>query len=66
MDPEEAINAATLNSAYAMGVMDQLGSLMNGKRANLFITKPMPSIAYMCYAFTGDHIDKIFLNGKLQ
>ncbi len=66
MDPEEAINAATLNSAYAMGVMDQLGSLMNGKRANLFITKPMPSIAYMCYAFTGDHIDKVFLNGKLQ
>lgn len=66
MLPEEAINAATLNSAYAMGVMDEAGSLMKGKKANLFITKPIPSPAYLPYAFGSEVVDKVILNGKLQ
>ncbi len=66
MTPEEAINAATLNSAYAMGVMDQLGSLMPGKKANLFITKPIPSLAFIPYSFTSDPVDKVIINGKLK
>lgn len=66
MSPEEAINAATLNSAYAMGVMDQAGSLVKGKKANFFITKYMPSLAYLPYAFGSDLIETVFLNGEVQ
>lgn len=66
MSPEEAINAATLNSAYAMGVMDQAGSLVKGKKANLFITKKMPSLAYLPYAFGSDLVETVFLNGEVQ
>ncbi|MBK9321259.1 MAG: imidazolonepropionase [Bacteroidetes bacterium] len=66
MSPEEAINAATLNSAYAMGVMDLAGSLVKGKKANLFITKKMPSPAYLPYAFGSDLVEKVFLNGEEQ
>ena len=49
MFPEEAINAVTINSAYAMGVSDILGSIAIGKKANIFITKPIPSIEFMPY-----------------
>jgi len=66
MSPEEAINAATLNSAYAMGVMNELGSLMPGKKANLFITKPIPSLAFIPYSFTSDPVDKVIINGKFK
>ena len=66
MSPEEAINAATLNSAYAMGVMDEAGSLAKGKRANLFITRKMPSLAYLPYAFGSDLIETVIINGKVQ
>ncbi|CAN5503905.1 imidazolonepropionase [soil metagenome] len=66
MDPEEAINAATLNGAYAMNVMEELGSIVPGKKANLFITKPIASLAYLPYAFTSNLTDKVFINGKLQ
>ncbi|MFM9057168.1 MAG: imidazolonepropionase [Bacteroidota bacterium] len=64
MSPEEAINAATLNSAYAMGVMGEAGSIQPGKVANLFITKPIRSLAYMPYAFGSDLIETVILNGK--
>ncbi|MFM9008290.1 MAG: imidazolonepropionase [Bacteroidota bacterium] len=64
MSPEEAINAATLNSAYAMGVMGEVGSIQPGKVANLFITKPIRSLAYMPYAFGSDLIETVILNGK--
>jgi imidazolonepropionase len=64
MRPEEAINAATLNSAYAMGVMGEAGSLQKGKRANLFLTKKIPSLAYLPYAFGSDLVDTVILNGK--
>jgi imidazolonepropionase len=66
MTPQEAINAATLNSAYAMGVEDELGSIIAGKRANLFITKPIPSIEYIPYAFNQSHVRQVILNGSLQ
>jgi imidazolonepropionase len=64
MSPEEAINAATLNSAYAMGVMDEAGSLVKGKKANLFITKKMPSLAYLPYAFGSDLVETVIINGE--
>jgi len=66
MLPEEAINAATINSAYAMGVSDELGSIAVGKRANLFITKPIPSIEYMPYYYGHNKVETVILNGKIQ
>jgi imidazolonepropionase len=66
MLPEEAINATTINSAYAMGVSDELGSIAIGKRANLFITKPIPTIEYMPYYYGHNKIETVILNGKIQ
>ncbi|MBL7925005.1 MAG: imidazolonepropionase [Bacteroidia bacterium] len=66
MYPEEAINAATLNSAYAMGVMDDAGSIVKGKKANLFISARMPSLSYLPYAFGSDLVETVILNGKIQ
>ena len=65
MTPEEAINAATLNSAYSMGIEDKYGSVTRGKKANLIITKEVPSYLYLPYAFGENHIDKVLINGKL-
>jgi len=65
MLPEEAIQAATLNGARAMELENELGSFWPGKRANLFITKPMPSLAYIPYAFGSDLIESIILNGVI-
>jgi imidazolonepropionase len=61
--PEEAINAATLNGAYAMDLGNELGSLTPGKKANLILTHPVPSLAYLPYAFGSDHIDKVMIGG---
>lgn len=61
---EEAINATTINTAYAMGVQDELGTISKGKRANFFITKPMDTIYYMSYGFGSNKVEKCFLNGK--
>ncbi len=66
MTPEEVINATTINTAYAMGVSDELGSIAIGKRANLFITKRMPSYAYLPYEFGHNQIETIIVNGKIQ
>jgi imidazolonepropionase len=65
MTPEEAINASTLNSAYAMGLSDEMGSITIGKKANLFITKPIPSIEFMPYAYGSNKVDTVILNGKI-
>ena len=62
--PQEAINAATLNSAYAMGLSGEYGSITVGKAANFFITEPIPSVDYIPYAYTSPIISKVFLNGK--
>jgi imidazolonepropionase len=64
MLPEEAINAATINGAYAMGLQDELGSITKGKKANLFLTKPIPSLAYLPYAFGSNNIDKVMIEGE--
>ncbi len=63
MTPQEAINAATLNSAYAMGVIEELGSITIGKRANVFITKPIPSVEFLPYSFGSNLIETVILNG---
>jgi imidazolonepropionase len=65
MTPEEAINAATINSAYAMELQDTHGSITRGKVANVFITKEMPSVAFIPYAFGSDVIDQVILNGEV-
>ena len=64
LTPEEAINAVTLNSAYAMGVSREVGTIAVGKRANFYITKPIPSYEYMPYAFGENKVERVFLNGK--
>jgi imidazolonepropionase len=66
MTPEEAINATTLNTAYAMGVSDELGSITIGKKANVFITKPIPGIEFMPYSYGSNKVDTVILNGKVQ
>lgn len=65
MTPEEVIHATTSNSAYAMGVEAELGSIAVGKKANLFITKPIPSYAYLPYSFGENLIERVMLNGKI-
>lgn len=64
MLPAEAINAATINSAYAMGVENTAGTITPGKTANFFITEPVPSPDYIPYAFGSDLVWKAFLRGK--
>ena len=64
MLPEEAINAATINGAYAMELENELGSITIGKKANLIFTKPIPSIAYLPYSFGENCIDKVMINGQ--
>lgn len=63
MLPEEAINAATINGAFAMELGQELGSITPGKRANLIFTLPIPSLAYLPYAFGTNLIDKMMING---
>lgn len=65
MTPAEAINATTINTAYAMGLNKTHGSIAIGKKANLFITKAIPSYAYLPYAFGSNNIETIILNGKI-
>ena len=64
MLPEEAINATTLNTAYAMGLSDRLGSIAKGKIANFFITKPIPTYEYLPYAYGENKVEQTYLNGK--
>ncbi|MBA4058113.1 MAG: imidazolonepropionase, partial [Marivirga sp.] len=63
MTPEEAINAATINTACALELQETHGSITRGKVANVFITKPIPSVAYLPYAFGSALVDKVILNG---
>ncbi len=64
MLPEEAINAATLNGAYAMEEADKAGSITTGKNANLIFTKPIPSLAYLPYSFGSNLVDKVMIKGN--
>mgnify|MGYP001110004797 CR=1 FL=1 len=65
LTPEEAINAATLNTAQALELGDQYGSITKGKVANVFITKPISSVAFLPYAFGSNVVDTVILNGKI-
>ena len=65
MTPAEALNAATLNSACAMGESKDFGSITRGKMANFYITKPLPSLAFMPYAHQTPVIERIVLKGKM-
>jgi imidazolonepropionase len=62
MLPEEVINAATINAAYAMGVESETGSISIGKKANIFITKPMPSFTFMPYSFANNLVERVILS----
>ena len=64
MTPEEAINAATLNSAFAMGIESEMGTIDKGKRGSVMITEEIPSYGFLPYSFGQDHIDQVILNGK--
>ena len=63
--PEESINAATINTACTLQLQDKLGSIGVGKIANVFITKPIPSIAHIPYAFGSSVVDTVILNGQI-
>lgn len=65
MLPEEAINAATINGAYAMELQNEVGSISIGKKANLIFTRPIPSLAYLPYSFGSNLIDKVMINGEI-
>ncbi len=64
MLPEEVINATTINSAYAMGVQEELGSIAVGKKANFYITVPVTGIEFLPYAYGSNLVEAVFLNGE--
>ena len=66
LTPEEAFNATHINTAYAMGISDIAGSITPGKKANLIITNPIPSLAFIPYSHQTPFISKIILNGSLM
>ena len=64
MTPEEAINAATINGAYAMGLEKTHGSICKGKKANFIISKKIPSYHFIPYSFGNNQIDKVYISGE--
>jgi imidazolonepropionase len=65
LTPEEVFNSSTMNTAYALELLGTHGSITRGKTANIFITHPAPSIAYLPYHFGNNFVDQVILNGKL-
>jgi imidazolonepropionase len=65
LTPEQTINATTLNGAYAMGLINDYGSITIGKKASFVITKEIPSMAYLPYAFGSNLIEQVYINGRL-
>lgn len=65
LTPEEAINAATINGAYAMGISNMYGSITRGKKANVIITKSMDSYAQIPYEFGHNPIETVIINGQV-
>lgn len=63
MSPEEAINAATVNGAFALGISKSEGSIAKGKKGNIFITKKIPSYAFLPYNFGHNIIERVFIKG---
>jgi imidazolonepropionase len=66
MLPQEVINATTINTAYAMGISDRLGSIARGKTANVFITSDIPGIEFLPYSFGSNLVETVILNGEIQ
>ena len=66
LTPQEALNATTINSAYAMGISETHGSIARGKQANFYITKDIPTIEYIPYYYGTNKVERVFLNGKEQ
>jgi imidazolonepropionase len=66
LTPEEGINATTINTAYAMGLSEELGSIAIGKKANLFITSRIPSIEFLPYYYGANKVERVILNGELR
>ena len=66
MLPEEAINAATIQGAFAMDLQKEVGSIAVGKRANLIFTKPMNNLAYLPYSFGENPVQRVMINGVFQ
>ena len=64
LTPEEAINAATINGAYALNISNKVGSITRGKLANFIITKKIPSYGFIPYSFGSNLIDSVFINGQ--
>ncbi len=65
MTPEEAFNAATINTAAALEILEGYGSITRGKVANVFITKKIPSLSYLPYSFGSQLVEQVILNGKI-
>jgi imidazolonepropionase len=65
LTPEEALNAATINTACALELLDEHGSITVGKYANLFITRPIPSVAYVPYAYGTSLVETVLVKGKV-
>ncbi len=65
MTPAEAINAATINGACALELNEEYGSISKGKKANFILTKKIPSIVYIPYAFGSNLVDQVIINGKI-
>jgi imidazolonepropionase len=65
LTPEEAINAATINSAYAMGLSKTHGSIAIGRQANIFITKEIPNYSFIPYSFANNPVETVIINGQL-
>ncbi len=66
MTPEEAINAVTINGAAALEMAGEMGTIARGKKANLIITKPMPSFSYIPYDFGNNPVEKMILEGQIM
>ena len=66
LTPQEALNATTINTAYAMGLSQTHGSIARGKQANFYITKDIPTIEYIPYYYGTNKVERTFLNGKEQ
>lgn len=66
LTPQQALNALTVNAAFALEVENQLGSITIGKQASFMITKPIPSLAYIPYSFGESQIESVIINGKLM
>jgi imidazolonepropionase len=66
LTPEEGINATTINTAYAMDLSEELGSICVGKKANVFITSPIPSYQFMPYYYGSNKVETVILNGEIQ